>query len=65
MENQRYVRLYKMKWITRERPKIDRIVCPWRMKRFIDNEAEIIYVPFSKVKTKAKELNAIPFESRL
>ena len=51
-----------MKWITRERPKIDRIACPWLIKRFIDKEAEIIYVPFDQVKSKAKALNAIPFD---
>lgn len=51
-----------MKWITRERPKIDRIACPWLIKRFIDHEAEIIYVPFNEVKTKAQEFNAIPFD---
>ena len=51
-----------MKWITRERPKIDRIACPWLIKRFIDADAEIIYVPFDEVLTKAKELNAIPFD---
>jgi hypothetical protein len=51
-----------MKWITRERPKIDRIACPWLIKRFIDHEAEIIYVPFDQVKTKAQELDAIPFD---
>lgn len=51
-----------MKWITRERPKIDRIACPWLIKRFIDADAEIIYVPFEKVKSKAKELGAIPFD---
>lgn len=51
-----------MKWITRERPKIDRIACPWLIKRFIDKEAEIIYVPFGDVISKAKELNAIPFD---
>lgn len=51
-----------MKWITRERPKIDRIACPWLIKRFIDTDAEIIYVPFEKVKSKAKELGAIPFD---
>ena len=51
-----------MKWITRERPKIDRIACPWLIKRFIDQEAEIIYVPFDEVKRKAEELNAIPFD---
>jgi AraC-like DNA-binding protein len=51
-----------MKWITRERPKIDRIACPWLIKRFIDKEAEIIYVPFNDVLSKAKDLNAIPFD---
>ena len=51
-----------MKWITRERPKIDRIACPWLIRRFIDREAEIIYVPFENVKSRAKELNAIPFD---
>lgn len=51
-----------MKWITRERPKIDRIACPWLIKRFVDNEAEFIYVPFQDVLTKARELNAIPFD---
>jgi hypothetical protein len=51
-----------MKWVTRERPKIDRIACPWLIKRFIDPEAEIIYVPFKDVITKAGELGAIPFD---
>ena len=51
-----------MKWITRERPKIDRIACPWLISRFIDREAEIIYVPFEDVKSRAEELNAIPFD---
>ena len=51
-----------MKWITRERPKIDRIACPWLIKNFIDKGAEFIYVPFVDVQTKAKELNAIPFD---
>jgi hypothetical protein len=34
-----------MKWITRERPKIDRIACPWLIKSFVDKDAEFIYVP--------------------
>lgn len=51
-----------MKWITRERPKIDRIACPWLIKRFIDAEAEIIYVPFDNVIASSKKLNAIPFD---
>lgn len=51
-----------MKWITRERPKIDRIASPWLIKRFVDTEAEFLYVPFDQVLSKAKELNAIPFD---
>jgi len=51
-----------MKWITRERPKIDRIACPWLIKNFIDTDAEFIYVPFNEVMPKSQELNAIPFD---
>ena len=51
-----------MKGITREHPKIDRLACPWLIKRFIDSSAEIIYVPFDQVLLKAKQLNAIPFD---
>lgn len=51
-----------MKWITRERPKIDRIACPWLINKFVDKEAEFIYVPYNEVLLKAKELDAIPFD---
>jgi hypothetical protein len=51
-----------MKWITRERPKIDRIACPWLIKNFVDKEAEFIYVPTEQVLAKAKELDAIPYD---
>lgn len=51
-----------MKWITRERPKIDRIACPWLIKNFVDQEAEFIYVPKDQVFEKAAELNAIPYD---
>jgi len=51
-----------MKWITRERPKIDRIACPWLIKNFIDDEAEFIFVPKDEVFGKATELNAIPYD---
>ena len=51
-----------MKWITRERPKIDRIACPWLIKNFVDDEAEFIYVPKAEVFNKARELNAIPYD---
>jgi hypothetical protein len=51
-----------MKWITRERPKIDRIACPWLIKNFVDRDAEFIYVPKEQVFAKAEELNAIPYD---
>jgi hypothetical protein len=51
-----------MKWITRERPKIDRIACPWLIKNFVDKEAEFIYVPKDQVFDKGRELNAIPYD---
>ena len=51
-----------MKWVTREQPKIDRIACPWLIKRFIDQEAEIIFVPADQVKEKARQLKATPFD---
>jgi hypothetical protein len=51
-----------MKWITRERPKIDRIACPWLIKNFVDAEAEFIFVPKEEVFEKANALNAIPYD---
>jgi AraC-like DNA-binding protein len=51
-----------MKWITREKPKIDRIACPWLIRRFVDKEAEFIYVPFDQVLSQAKMQKAIPFD---
>ncbi|HET9744526.1 MAG TPA: chromate resistance protein ChrB domain-containing protein [Chitinophagaceae bacterium] len=51
-----------MKWITRERPKIDRIACPWLIKHFVDKEADFIFVPKEQVFEKATELNAIPYD---
>jgi hypothetical protein len=51
-----------MRWITRERPKIDRIACPWLIKKFVDSDAEFIYVPKDNVFDQAKQLNAIPYD---
>ncbi len=51
-----------MKWITRERPKIDRIACPWLIKRFIEAEAEFLYVPADAVFRTAEETGAIPYD---
>lgn len=51
-----------MKWITRERPKIDRIACPWLIKNFVDRDAQFIYVPKEHVFATATELDAIPYD---
>jgi hypothetical protein len=51
-----------MRWITRERPKIDRVACPWLISRFIDNEAEFLFVPPTDVKRIAAETGAIPYD---
>ncbi len=51
-----------MKWVTRERPKIDRIACPWLILRFIDREAEFLYVPASEVLTVAASSGATPYD---
>ena len=51
-----------MKWVTRERPKIDRIACPWLIRRFIDAEAEFLYVPAGEVRAVAAATGAIPYD---
>ena len=51
-----------MKWVTRERPVIDRIACPWLIARFIDKEPEFIFVPPSEVIRNAEETGAIPYD---
>jgi hypothetical protein len=51
-----------MKWITRERPKIDRIACPWLVTRFIDPVAEFLYVPAAEVLQVAARTGAIPYD---
>lgn len=51
-----------MKWVTRERPKIDRIACPWLIVRFIDDDPEFLYVPSAEVTETAKRTGAIPYD---
>ncbi len=51
-----------MKWVTRERAHVDRIACPWLIKRFVDENAEFLFVPADKVHDIAKRENAIPFD---
>jgi hypothetical protein len=50
------------RWITRERPKIDRIACPWLIQRFIDPEAEILFAPTPEVLDQAQRLQAVAFD---
>ena len=51
-----------MKWVTRERPKIDRIACPWLITRFIDKEPEFLYVPPDRVVPLAEQSGATPYD---
>jgi hypothetical protein len=51
-----------MKWITRERPKVDRVACPWLITRFIDKDAEFLLVPAADVGRVAAETGAVPFD---
>ena len=51
-----------MKWVTRERPKIDRIACPWLIKRFIDQDPEFLYVAPAQVLEVARSTGAIPYD---
>jgi hypothetical protein len=50
------------RWVTRERPKIDRIACPWLIARFVDPEAEFLYVPTKEVLSAAKQKDAVPYD---
>jgi hypothetical protein len=50
------------KWITREHPKVDRVACPWLVERFVDREAEFLYVPTDKVMAEAKRTGATPYD---
>ena len=51
-----------MQWVTRERPKVDRIACPWLIKHFVDPEAEFVYVPADDVMAVAERTGAIPYD---
>lgn len=51
-----------MKWITRERVKVDRVACPWLIRKFIDPQAEFFFVPADQVMERARALGAIPFD---
>ena len=51
-----------MKWVTRERPKIDRIACPWLITRYIDRQPQFLFVPAADVLTTARDRGAIPYD---
>lgn len=51
-----------MRWVTRERPKVDRIACPWLILRFVDKDAEFLYVPADQVMETASRTGAIPYD---
>ena len=51
-----------MKWITREKVKVDRVACPWLIQKFIDPQAEFFFVPANEVEAKAKEIGATPLD---
>ena len=51
-----------MRWITREKVKVDRVACPWLIKKFIDPQAEFTFVPADKVMEEARRLGAIPYD---
>ncbi len=50
------------RWVTRERPKIDRIACPWLISRFVDRDAEFLYVPAKEVREVARAKEAVPYD---
>lgn len=52
-----------MKWVTRSHVHVDRVACPWLITRFIDNEAEFLFVPKSEVERISNETGAIPFDA--
>ena len=52
-----------MKWVTREKARVDRIACPWLIRKFIDKDAEFLYVPNERVMQVAKKEDAIPYDT--
>ena len=52
-----------MKWITRSHVHVDRVACPWLITRFVDNEAEFLFVPKNQIEDAVKETGAIPFDA--
>ena len=57
------MQLISVKWVTREKAKVDRIACPWVISRFVDNNAEFLFVPRDRVLEVAKSEGAVPFDT--
>ncbi len=51
-----------MKWITREHPRVDRVACPWLVQKFVDKDAEFLYVPSDQVAAEARRTGATPYD---
>jgi hypothetical protein len=51
-----------MRWITREKVKVDRVACPWLIRKFVDKDAEFVFAPSDKVMSEAKRLEAVPYD---
>ena len=51
-----------MKWITREHPRVDRVACPWLIEKFVDKQAEFVYVPADQVTAEAQKRGATPYD---
>lgn len=58
------VQVKNMKWVTRAGANVDRIACPWLIKKFVDSQAEFLYVPTEMVKEVAQREGAIPFDAK-
>lgn len=61
-EHAQHKEIEGMQWITRQNANIDRVACPWLLRRFVDPEAEFIYVPADQVMAEAERLGAIPYD---
>src|SRR6266571_4099759 len=53
-----------MKWVTREKAKVDRIACPWLIKKFVDKDPEFLFVPPENIPQVVKETGAIPYDAK-
>jgi hypothetical protein len=51
-----------MKWITREKVKVDRVACPWLIRKFVDRDAEFLFVPAERVELEARRTGAVPYD---